>query len=215
MCWCPAYVADADGRCTEARECALEAPPPVLSKPQNYGQWVGGAYGNRLRAWRSFAAYMASGFPGLVSLRYLGVGGGPYAYDLTFAEAVHLQFMWRVSGWVDGLIMVNESAPDQSIVLQGEYLNDVYHDGERARWGAFTYSRAKVKMRAALAAGAEHADGLQAQLLLQGVMTASSWADWQVLLERYPGHVLEVSVYSGCLGDVPGRNALVWEVRRY
>ena len=27
--------------------------------------------------------------------------------------------------------------------------------------------------------------------------------------------VIEVSVYDCCLGDLPGRNALVWEVRRY
>jgi hypothetical protein len=47
-------------------------------------------------------------------------------------------------------------------------------------------------------------------------MTPSSWADFEALLELYPSHVLEVSVYAGTtVGDVPGRNAVVWEVRRY
>jgi len=46
-------------------------------------------------------------------------------------------------------------------------------------------------------------------------MTPSSHDDWNELLERYPGHVLEVSIYDRCLGDLPNRNSLVWEVRKY
>ena len=61
----------------------------------------------------------------------------------------------------------------------------------------------------------EEASGLRADLLLSSVMTPSSLDDWEMLTSRFPGHVLEVSVYDRCLGDVPGRNALVWEVRRY
>jgi hypothetical protein len=54
-----------------------------------------------------------------------------------------------------------------------------------------------------------------ASLLIREAMTPSSYDDWLMLIDRYPGHVLEVSIYDRCLGDVPGRNALVWEVRRY
>jgi hypothetical protein len=57
--------------------------------------------------------------------------------------------------------------------------------------------------------------GLRAAIMLRAAMTPSSYEDWRVLLDQYPGHVLEVSVYDRCIGDTPGRNALVWEVRRY
>jgi len=59
------------------------------------------------------------------------------------------------------------------------------------------------------------AQKLRSDLLLKLAMTPASHEDWNLLLERYPGHVLEVSVYDRCLGDTPGRNALVWEVREY
>jgi hypothetical protein len=70
-------------------------------------------------------------------------------------------------------------------------------------------------MRDALAEAPETSTGLASDLLLRSVMTPLSYEDWRLLLDRHPGHVLEVSVYEHCLGDTPGRNALVWEVRRY
>ena len=70
-------------------------------------------------------------------------------------------------------------------------------------------------MRDALSAAPEVAHRLRSDLLLEAAMTPASHEDWRRLLERHPGHVLEVSVYDRCLGDTPGRNALVWEVRMY
>jgi hypothetical protein len=111
--------------------------------------------------------------------------------------------------------MVNEAAPDGSMLIQGEYLNDISVVGDKVIWGWFLYSRAQPQMRQALAEAPERAHGLRADLLLRMAMTPSSYDDWLLLIERYPGHAIEVSVYDRCVGDIPGRNALVWEVRRY
>jgi hypothetical protein len=70
-------------------------------------------------------------------------------------------------------------------------------------------------MRDALKLAPSVAQGLYSDVLIREAMTPSSYEDWKVLLDQYPGHVLEVSIFSRCLGDIPGRNALVWEVRRY
>jgi hypothetical protein len=70
-------------------------------------------------------------------------------------------------------------------------------------------------MHVALAAKKEVATGLMARLLVRQAMTPASYEDWCGLIARYPGHVLEVSIYDRCLGDLQHRNALVWEVRRY
>ena len=110
--------------------------------------------------------------------------------------------------------MVNEMAPTDAIVLQGEFLNDVYPVNPDWR-DFFTYSRVQKPMREALAINTQIAHGLQTDLVLRGAMTPASYDDWQILLEQYPGHVLEVSIYDRCLGDCPDRNALVWEVRKY
>lgn len=187
----------------------------VLSKRQNYKLWQSGQFGNKLRAWRSIEEWKASQFPGLVVLRTLMEGGGPCVYNLK-PEAVQS----AVDGWLEqGIpldrIMVNEAAPDQSVLLQGEYLNDIVAMGDSPWWGYFYYSREKAQMRDALRASHEVATNLRASLLIQMAMTPSSYEDWLVLLDSYPGHALEVSIYDRCLGDTPGRNALVWEVRKY
>ena len=189
--------------------------PAVTSKSQNYDLWQRGAYGNKLRAWRSLDEWEASGFSGLVALRELGAGGGLCRYDLGPERVRSLALEWAAYGVPLDRIMVNEMAPSDALLLQGEYLNDVYVQGGEVRWGYFRHSWVREPMRAALAANQKVVSGLRADLLIRGAMTPSSHEDWEELIERYPGHVLELSIYESCLGDVPGRNALVWEVRRY
>ena len=193
----------------------LPRSPAVLSKVQNYTLWQSGAFGNKLRAWRSVRAWRASGFAGKVVLRTLMEGGGPCAYGLTPDEVERFAAIWIKDGIPADKIMVNESAPDNSMILQGEYLNDIDTVDGTVGWGWFRYSRAKAQMRDALKEASEVSRSLRSDLLLRLAMTPSSYEDWLVLLERYPGHVLEISVYEHCVGDIPGRNALVWEVRRY
>lgn len=188
--------------------------PPILNKRENFRQWQSGAFGNKLRAWRSPDEWLDSDFRGLVVLRSLMDGGGPCEYNLTREQAHHAILRWEASGVPRERIMVNEAAPDQSVLLQGEYLNDI-HLGDAPNWGYFYYSRTKAQMRDALKAAPEVALGLRSDLMLRLAMTPSSYEDWLSLLSRYYGHVFEVSIYERCLGDIPGRNALVWEVRRY
>lgn len=56
-------------------------------------------------------------------------------------------------------------------------------------------------------------EGLVAKMLLRKHLDPSSLADLEALLERYPKHVVELSACSTCFGTVPGRNAVIWEVR--
>jgi hypothetical protein len=192
-------------------------PVPVLSKLQNYRLWQGGAFGNKLRAWRTVGEWRSSGFDGRVVLRTLMEGGGgPCSYNLPPEQVEPVVDTWLALDIPLDRIMVNEAAPDDDVILQGEYLNDIYAvvDGE-AGWGYFRYSRARAQMRDALAASPDVAHRLRSDLLLKLAMTPASHDDWNLLLGQYPGHVLEVSVYDRCLGDTPGRNALVWEVRKY
>lgn len=188
------------------------ASDPVLSKRQCYRLWQAGEFGNKLRAW-TVDGWRASGFVGPVMLRTTLGGGGPCSGVLAPLAACVALGMWahdlRLS-LTD--VVVCEAADVAATTLQGEYLNDVLPDGS---WGHFLHSRERRPMREALKLSSRTAVGLSSSLILRGAMTPSSWEDWQLLLGRYPGHVLEVSVYDREVGDVPGRNALVWEVRRY
>jgi hypothetical protein len=192
----------------------------IFNKKQNYDLWQGGAFGNKLRAWRSITEWrLSGGHTDLahvkVALRVLREGGGPCRYNLEAHEVDSVAMNWMDHNHVLWhQIMVNEMAPPTEI-LQGEYLNDIYAIDGETRWGYFLHSRMRAPMRDALRCESAVAHGLRADLLLREAMTPASYDDWQLLLERYPGHVLEVSIFENCLGDCPGRNALVWEVRRY
>ena len=105
--------------------------------------------------------------------------------------------------------MVNEAAPDQCVVLQGE----LWTGGDIP--GYFLYSTVRAHMRPALKKESHESRGLLTRQLLRGNMTPSSYSDLQELEQLYPDHVIELSVYSKCVGDTPGRNTLVWEIRQY
>lgn len=190
--------------------------PPVLNKKQNYALWQAGAFGNKLRAWRTVEEWQASGYGGQVAVRFLEGVSGFCFYDVNPCCVAGMVASLKEQGIAASGIMINEMAPRDAIILQGEYLNGVVQDGEgRALPNPFFYSRSPLHMRDALRADGQYTYGLRADLMLRDAMTPSSYEDWRVLLDQCPDHVIEVSIYDRCLGDIPGRNALVWEVRRY
>jgi hypothetical protein len=187
--------------------------PPVTGKRRNYDLWTSGAYGNRLRSWRSVGDWRRSGFTGPVALRQLGPSGeGRCTYGLCPEAAEVVYPLWLTLGIRAEEVVICEQAPDDRLVVVGEYHHDVLPDGS---YRHFFHSRVKKSMRVALREGGRVATGLVATAILRGAMTDRSWGDFGELVLAYTGHVAEVSVYDHCLGDLPGRNALVWEVRRY
>lgn len=184
----------------------------VLNKKQNYDLWQSGAYGNKLRAWRTIEAWRDSGFDERVVLRYLdSVGGGSCTYHLKPEDVDDEVQRWLDRGLQLDRMMLNEMADGALTSIQGEYLAGVLLNAVNP----FFFSLVKKPMREALAASSTHAYGLRARLLLEHYMTPSSYSDFVELLEQYPDHVFEVSVFDRCLGDLPQRNAVVWEVRLY
>ncbi len=186
----------------------------VRDKKQNYDLWQSGAYGNKLKAWRTINEWRDSGYRGKVALRYLGrSGGGACTYNLHPKEVDAEVSKWVERGLQVERMMLNEMADGNSTVLQGEYFSGVMHAAAKPE--SFFFSLASVPMRLALKSAPQHTNGLRARLLLRHFMTPSSHADFVALLDQYPEHVVEVSVFERCLGDLPQRNALVWEVRQY
>lgn len=190
---------------------------PILSKAQNHRLWQSGDFGNKLRAWRSLAEWRESGHLAKVALRTLLPWGGgcPCIYDLDPGE-VESRYRSLRGEIAAEHIIICEAAPADRAILQGEYLNSVFDRGDGSfGWDYFYHSRARLQMRDALRAEHAGVEGMSSRLLIQNAMTPASHADWLILLDRYPDRLLEVSIYDRCLGDVPGRNALVWEIRQY
>ncbi len=185
--------------------------PPITNKHQSYDLWMSGKFGNRLRAWRTLEEWRASDYEGKVALRTMVAGGGPCLYDLDPSTVFSRHRQLVSEGYSPEEIMICEMAPDHRLVLNGEFLADIVD----SRWGHLHYSRVRKPMRIALREASEDVTGIVAQMMLKCLMTPDSWEDFEELSRSYQGHVIELSIYDHCLGDVPGRNTLIWEVRRY
>lgn len=57
--------------------------------------------------------------------------------------------------------------------------------------------------------------GASALALLRAVLNENSFDDLMILLDDYPGHVVELSACDKCYGTHLDRNAIIWEVRDY
>jgi len=181
--------------------------PPVTSKARNHANFRRGVYGNRLRSW-TLEEWRPGLIEGNVVLRYLGEGGGgPCLYDVRQGDVELEVDRLTLGGFERRRFTVNERAPDHRVVIQGEHLNEP--------GGSVRYTTVRAQMRDALREESLEVDEWRGFRLLTSPMTPSSREDYLALLERFPNHALEVSVYEGNLGDLPGRNAIVWEVRVY
>lgn len=61
----------------------------------------------------------------------------------------------------------------------------------------------------------KHWTGTAARMVLSRHLNENSRDDLWALVGAYPDHVVELSALDRCLGTVPHRNGIVWEVRNY
>lgn len=166
-------------------------------------------FGNMLRTWATLDEFFASSYTGSVSLRYKGNhGGGFAAYGVSRDEVESKIAQWISEGAVPSLIKINESAPDDEILFQGEVMRSPNYLSMR-------YSTLKEGMRTALYTKQSHVEGLQAVMLLKTSIDPASWDEFQDLLEIYDDAVVEFSIWNVDIGMVPRRNTIFWEVRHY
>lgn len=184
--------------------------PPVLTKRDFTRRYAMMEFGNGGPTWSRldefiFAHPEPHPFPStkLYHLRNR-VAGGPTYYNLILPRCMaYWKNQTDKSGWY-----VSEMAPTEATVFQGEVMQginglDLY------------YTTVAKPMRDALRERSESVSGIIASSLLRRYLCPRS-LDWlNVLLERYPGHVVEFSTYSVCWGTLPGYNTVFWEVRSY
>ena len=178
----------------------------ILNKKTCYSYYKKGLFGNKLRTWYSIDEYNKSKYNGMVSIRYSGGIGGMFcAYNVTDVDTT-------INGFIsDGadvrLFVINESAPDEKLLIQGELTKN--HNGYQ-----LFYSKEKGKMRDCLKNGVTSV-GLEASEILRYFLNPNSYSDIMELTDTYQDHVIEFSTYSFNLGDCRYRNTVIWEVRKY
>lgn len=173
----------------------------ITSKAQSISLVNSGAFGNTVRVWPSVAAMRASGFKGDVVIRSYHSGFAT-RYNVKQADLDGILDDLAAKGYPLGSLYLNEACPDEHLLLQGEVVGR-----------HLTYSSLKLPTKMALQRECRYADGSATEAILRWAMNDGSYDDFQVLREQHPGAVIEFGCYGVCLGSVPHRNVLIWEVR--
>lgn len=179
--------------------------PAITSKREMYRLLTQGNFGNTIRQYATVSEWENDGGP---ALPWWGVRtktpGGPCrlncpaeevtATALSFApHEINISVMISSVGNVTFLGELYD-APGGAILTGREWPPQV-HDWRTEMRSPSTWVGAAVP------------------LLLRRHLNPSSHEDLAALREAYPGHVYEFSCLSVCYGTVPGRNAIIWEVR--
>lgn len=180
--------------------------PPVLSKLDFVRRYRQGEFGNGSPTWDTLEAWDEGRtvFPenSLFNLRSRH-RGGITLYNLC-SDEVHRYY----AQWSGDKPYISVMCPHDKTILQGEILQGSNGLG-------LYYTTDQRPMREALRSQSCSVEGLAAVMLLKKALNPKSY-DWlQVLLDRYPGHVVEFTALSTEWGTLPGYNTLFWEVRDY
>jgi hypothetical protein len=183
----------------------------IKNKRECYDLYDKGLFGNRALSWDSYEELLKSDWRGDVCIR--GKGNGIPRIDVKY-NIPHSLVGREVErlvkkGYPEGVLRFIQSMPDQSLSIQGEVID--YNTGGFE----ITYSLVQKPMNLALAEDTRFAKGLAARIILRSRMDSSSFEDLQALLEIFPESAIEFSTYDVCVGDIPGRNTVFWEVRNY
>lgn len=184
-------------------------PPPVTTKKDFVRRYQLGEFGNRSPTYDNLRHFVSSNPPsGLYHIRNR-IAGGPTFYDVPCEE---VQERWDELTLEKDIspenLYISAMAPTAGTLIQGELMRGV--------GGLYLhYTNVRKPMRDALKEESHHATGLTVKILLETYLNVKSLEWMYALLDRYPDHVIEFSVYNQCWGTDPGFNTVFWEVRQY
>lgn len=188
---------------------------PVLRKSDFVKRFMRDEFGNKGPNWGTLDEWKASGYKGLVHIRSKRPSdkNGQSPYNVPMEEVEQRCKEIRASPDTHYLAGM---APSSQTLFQGEVqVLPISMAPEDIAGLYLRFSTVAKPMREALAEQAWHAQGIMASWLLKRYMDPTSY-DWlQELLDEYPGHVIEFSVYDCYWGTLPSVNTVFWEVRLY
>ena len=183
---------------------------PITDKRQMYAALAAGTLGNTLPQYFDRDSWYA----GADTQRYKQWGirsmlpGGPGAMYLSSFGAWRMMrdltdrdVPFNVSPMIFGATLM----ANVCIGTTGLYVHYVEHPPEGVSWRELF----------ATPGVSREAHGVAAYNLLSRHLNPNAYDDVTALLELYPDHVVEISATSDCVGLLPHRNYVTWEVRRY
>ena len=190
----------------KAEPVSFDPALPITTKSRMYNRIIQGKFGPTQRCWMSREEVEDSDYRGEFSLRSMDVSHPIKLYHVPY-EVLDETIAGLPPDQRNTQIIFYESPPEHRKTIQGELCRDpeLY----------FEYTRVAKPMRFAFDEERLVAKGLTAKILLQQHLLPSDYDDLMDLLDTYPGHVIEFSAFNCCVGTIPGRRMIVWEVRLY
>lgn len=195
----------------------MEEVKEILTKKQFYNMYDKNLFGNKALAWNTYDKILNSSWNGNICIRSkVGFARKKVKYNVPINEARKVIQEFENSGIPERSITFNQAMPDDFIAIQGEvsdsFLNINPDSNSPLR---MRYSLVKKPMLLALAEKDNEVYGLKALEILRHFLWENSYDNIMELLDMYPEHVIEFSAYDVEVGDIRGRNAVIWEVRKY
>jgi hypothetical protein len=197
----------------EADRIFSRNPRKIKNKKECYLLYELGFFGNKPLTWRTYEDIIDSGYSGDVVIRgRRSINRDKVKYNVSLDEAREKIRELESQGIHESDLAFNQAMPDEHLTIQGELI----HNTMLPPYGLYLlYSMLKKPMNISLEEDSHEAYGLQATNLLKSSMTASSFSDMEALMEMFPESAIEFSTYDICVGNIPGRNTVIWEVRNY
>jgi hypothetical protein len=181
----------------------------IDSKQEYYFLYEKGFFGNKAITWNSLSEMINSGWKGEICIRgKKGISRSKARFNLSLEEARNYIHSLEKEGILEKDLTFNQSLPDEELLIQGEVMRSLENY-------SLTYTRVKEPMNYAFAKETLHENGVNALHLLKQNLFPSSYEDLQALFDIFPDSVIEFSSYRIPVGNLPNRNAILWEVRNY
>lgn len=181
----------------------------IRSKQEFYTLWETGCLGNRTQIFHCLEDAIMGTPDGMIGFREVGrAGGGKWQRSQDHLEAAVIFMQWRCE---QRRFIMDDGVPNHRSTMQGEINRGI--DG---LYGYIAIGHGLPPMRVSMAQGLhEHFYRVQVRALMQRYMDPASQDDVDALLELYPKATIEFTCFDVCVGNIPGRNTMFWEVRNY
>lgn len=193
----------------------------VRNKQEALALYQAFQFGNRLKSWSSLREWMESfdlhsayfDYNSKFGVMYkpptIGEGKRWFKTNLSYKETLDYYTQIKLEGAIADYIQISEALPGDKLIIQGELM----------RWingYELTYTtEPNTVNRPATWPEMKTATGITAKLILEHYLWPKSYEALISLFDRWPDACIEFSTCSCELGELPGHNTVVWEVRNY
>lgn len=191
------------------KEILSRKTPVIRTKKEFYELYDLGFFGNKAKTWTKFEDFEKDGKHKKVNIRVKTPGiGSRSLYSLELQDIVPAITKLKEEGYPEHQIVFNQCMPDEKLLIQGEVMRT-------SQGYSLYYTLAKKPMNLGFEEDRNHAQGLSVLMILKHLLSPPSFADLESLFELFPDSIVEFSCYSVPVGNIPGRNTVIWEVRNY